>query len=232
MKLMSRLAIFGGTPQRTKPFPSWPAFDESEEQAVLEVLRSGKWWRYSYGEAVESKAPEADQPRSKVAEFQEAFARFQGARYGIACANGTAAIEVALKALGVGPGDEVIVPAYTFIATASAVLMVNAVPIFVDIDSETFNIDPGRVEAGNHRANESHHPCAFRRTGCRHGFSPEYCQAAQFACCRRRGSRTRSNLERKGIGLYRPRRHVQLSSFKEHDRWGRWINHHQRSRRG
>jgi dTDP-4-amino-4,6-dideoxygalactose transaminase len=146
MKLMSRLAIHGGAPQRTKPFPSWPAFDENEEQAVLEVLRSGKWWRYSYGEAVELKAPELDQPRSKVAEFQEAFARFQGARYGIACANGTAAIEVALKGLGVGPGDEVIVPAYTFIATASAVLMVNAVPIFVDIDSETFNIDPRRVE--------------------------------------------------------------------------------------
>jgi len=146
MNLMSRLAIFGGTPQRTKPFPSWPAFDENEEQALLEVLRSGKWWRYSYGEAVELKELEVDQPRSKVAEFQEAFARFQGARYGIACANGTAAIEVALKGLGVGPGDEVIVPAYTFIATASAVLMVNAVPIFVDIDSETFNIDPGRVE--------------------------------------------------------------------------------------
>jgi dTDP-4-amino-4,6-dideoxygalactose transaminase len=146
MKLVSRLAIFGGAPQRTKPFPSWPAFDESEEQALLEVLRSGKWWRYSYGEAVELKAPEVDQPRSKVAEFQEAFARFQGARYGIACANGTAAIEVALKGLGVGPGDEVIVPAYTFIATASAVLMVNAVPIFVDIDSETYNIDPIRVE--------------------------------------------------------------------------------------
>ncbi|MGD0227640.1 MAG: DegT/DnrJ/EryC1/StrS family aminotransferase [Terriglobia bacterium] len=86
------------------------------------------------------------QPRSKVAEFQEAFARFQGARYGIACASGTAAIEVALKGLGVGPGDEVIVPAYTFIATASPVLMVNAVPVFADIDYETWNIDPGRVE--------------------------------------------------------------------------------------
>jgi dTDP-4-amino-4,6-dideoxygalactose transaminase len=146
MNLVSRLAIFGGTPQRTKPFPSWPAFDQNEEQALLELVRSGQWWRYSYGEAVEATAPEAGQPRSKVAEFQEAFARFQGARYGIACANGTAALEVALKALGVGPGDEVIVPPYTFIATASAVLMVNAVPIFADIEHETFNIAPGRVE--------------------------------------------------------------------------------------
>jgi len=70
MNLMSRLALFGGTPQRTKPFPSWPAFDENEEQALLEVLRSGKWWRYSYGEAVELKELEVDQPRSKVAEFR------------------------------------------------------------------------------------------------------------------------------------------------------------------
>ena len=143
---MSRLAIFGGTPQRAKPFPSWPAFDENEEQALLEVLRSGNWWRYYLGEAAELKAPEAGQPRSKVAEFQEAFARLQGARYGIACANGTAALEVVLKALGVGPGDEVIVPPYTFIATASAVLMVNAVPIFADIEADTFNFAPRRVE--------------------------------------------------------------------------------------
>ena len=146
MSPSSGLAIFGGTPQRTRSFPSWPVFSDNEEQSLLEVLRSGNWWRYSHGEAVETKAPEAGQPRSKVAEFQEAFARFQGARYGIACANGTAALEVALKALGVGPGDEVIVPAYTFIATASAALMVNAVPIFADIEYDTFNIDPGRVE--------------------------------------------------------------------------------------
>ncbi len=143
---MSRLAIFGGLPIRSKPFPSWPVFDESEERALLEVLRSGKWWRYSYGEGVELKEPEVAPPRSKVAEFQEAFARFQGASYGVACANGTASIEVALKALGIGPGDEVIVPAYTFIATASAVLMVNAVPIFVDVEADTFNIDPSRIE--------------------------------------------------------------------------------------
>ena len=66
---MSRLAIFGGTPERIKPFPSWPAFDENEEKALLEVLRSGNWWRYSFGEAVELKELEGDQPRSKVAEF-------------------------------------------------------------------------------------------------------------------------------------------------------------------
>lgn len=143
---MSRLAVFGGSAVRTKPFPSWPIFDESEEKAVLEVLRSGKWWRYSYGEGVEFNEPAAGRPRSKVADFEEAFARFQGARFGVACANGTAAIEIALRALGVGPGDEVIVPAYTFVATASAPLMVNGVPIFCDIDCDTLNLDPKKLE--------------------------------------------------------------------------------------
>ena len=147
---MSQLAIFGGAPQRTKPFPSWPAYDENEERALLEVLHSGSWWHYFQGEAVNPAGARNEgplEPRSKVAEFQEAFARLQGARYGLACANGSVALEVALKALGVGPGDEVIVPAYTFVATASAVLMVNAVPIFVDIEWDTFNIAPQRVEA-------------------------------------------------------------------------------------
>jgi dTDP-4-amino-4,6-dideoxygalactose transaminase len=143
---MNQLALFGGTPLRTKPYPSWPVFDENEERALMAVLRSGKWWRYSYGEGVEMREPEPGQPRSRVVEFQEAFARLQKAKYGIACANGTAALEVALKSLGMGPGDEVIVPAYTFIATASSVLMVNAIPIFVDIEDDTFNIDPRRVE--------------------------------------------------------------------------------------
>ena len=137
---MSKLAVFGGTPERAKPFPSWPAFDENEEEAVLEVIRSGNWWRYSHGEAVQAAAAEAGQPPSKVAEFQGAFARMQGAKYGIACANGTAALDVTLKALGVGPRDEVIVPPYTFIATATAPLAVNAVPIFADIAYETFPI--------------------------------------------------------------------------------------------
>ncbi len=143
---MSRLAIQGGAPERTKPFPTWPVFDQREETAVVEVIRSGKWWQYTLGEAVKTQEPQAAQPRAKVAEFQEAFARNQGAKYGIACANGTAALEVALKALGVGPGDEVIVPPYTFVATASAVLLINAVPIFADLDYDTFNIDPVRVE--------------------------------------------------------------------------------------
>ncbi len=143
---MSRLALLGGEPIRTRPFPSWPIWDSREERALLDVLHSGKWWRFSYGEGVELQEPAVGQTRSRVAEFQDRFAARQGARFGIACANGTAALEIALKALGVGPGDEVIVPAYSFIATASAALAVNAVPIFVDVEADTLNIDARSVE--------------------------------------------------------------------------------------
>ena len=85
---MSRLAIFGGTPLRRKPFPAWPVFDHAEEDALREVLCSGRWWRYASSDDSRSMEP----AKSKVAEFQETFARFQGAEYGIACANGTAAL--------------------------------------------------------------------------------------------------------------------------------------------
>jgi dTDP-4-amino-4,6-dideoxygalactose transaminase len=143
---MAKLALQGGSAVRKEPFASWPVWNEQEEQALLQVLRSGKWWRFSYGEGVELREPTTGD-RSRVVEFQEAFARHHHAKFGLACANGTAAIEVLLKALSVGPGDEVIVPAYTYIATASAVLQVNAVPVFADIDPDTYNIDPDKVEA-------------------------------------------------------------------------------------
>ncbi|MCX6624725.1 MAG: DegT/DnrJ/EryC1/StrS family aminotransferase [Acidobacteria bacterium] len=142
---MSDLALFGGSAVRTKPFPHWPVFDESEEKALVEVVRSGQWWRYSMGEAVDG-AGAANGARSKVGEFQEMFAQVQGARYGIACATGTGAIEVVLKAMGIGQGDEVIVPPYTFVATATAPMLIGATPIFCDIDLATLNLDPARLE--------------------------------------------------------------------------------------
>lgn len=133
--------MLGGKPVRSRPFPAWPVFDGAEEGALLQVLHSGKWWRYADAD------PEAlSTSGSKVAEFQRTFAHFQGAQYGVACASGTAALEVSLKALGVGPGDEVIVPAYTFVATATAVLMVNAAPVFADIGDDTFTLDPAAAE--------------------------------------------------------------------------------------
>lgn len=142
---MGTLAITGGQPVRTAPWPRWPVFDQTEEQALLQVLHSGNWWRHAYGQGVELSEDET-KPKSTVARFQQDFAHAHDCRYGICAANGTVTLEIALRAAGVKPGDEVIVPAYTFIATASAPLMVGAIPIFADIDPDTYNLDPRRVQ--------------------------------------------------------------------------------------
>ena len=128
-----KLAIEGGTPLRTKPFPTWPLWGEQEEKELLEVLRSGEW-----------SSP--TRPAPKLAAFQRAFADYQQAKHALGVFNGTVALETALRAAGVTYGDEVIVPPYTFIATATACLSVGAIPIFVDIDPDTYNIAPERIE--------------------------------------------------------------------------------------
>ncbi|MDD3925729.1 MAG: DegT/DnrJ/EryC1/StrS family aminotransferase [bacterium] len=128
--IMKRLAIHGGIPVRSeKSFPAWPVFGHEERARLMEVFESGKWW---YGE--------------KVKEFEEKYAAFHDAKYSVTCTNGTAALETALLACGIGAGDEVIVPPYTFIATASAVLKANAIPVFADIEPDTCNLDPEDVE--------------------------------------------------------------------------------------
>jgi len=129
---MSALALLGGKKAKSKPFPVWPYYDTNEEQALKEVLESRIWWRT---------------PGTKTLEFERAFAKFHGARHGIAVTNGTAALEVTMSALGINAGDEVIVPNFTFVATASAVLFANALPVLVDVDPETYCIDPDLVEA-------------------------------------------------------------------------------------
>lgn len=141
---MAKLAIKGGTPIRTKPFSAWPIYDEREVEAVVDVVKSGKWWRGAYS-AVELGAEKVS-GRSKVEEFEEKFAKYHGAKYAVATSSGSGALDVAVKSIGVGPGDEVIVPPYTFVATATCVLQNNAVPIFVDIDPDTYNIDPDKIE--------------------------------------------------------------------------------------
>lgn len=142
---MNTLAINGGKPVRKKNFPSWPVFDKAEEKALLKVLRSGKWWRFAFGQGVNLAEPEKGE-RSQVALFQEEFARYHQCRYGIAAANGTGTLEMGMRAMNLDIGDEIIVPAYTYIASATAVLQNNLVPIFVDIDPDTYNIDPERME--------------------------------------------------------------------------------------
>jgi len=129
---MSQLALLGGTKMKRKPFPSWPQYDETERRALNEVLESRLWWRTE---------------GTKTLEFERAFARYHGAKHGIAVTNGTAAIEVVMAALNIGAGDEVIVPDSTFVATASAVLFAGAMPVMVDVLPETDCIDPALAEA-------------------------------------------------------------------------------------
>jgi len=124
------LALLGGTPIRTRPFPSWPIYGEAEEQRLLRTLRSGNWGRLDGDE---------------VSQFEHRFAAMHGCRHAVAVANGTVALRIALLAAGIRAADEVVVPPYTFVATVTAVVEANAVPVFADIDLDTFNLDPEAV---------------------------------------------------------------------------------------
>lgn len=125
------LALHGGTPVRTQPYTPWPQYGEEEEKALIAVLHSREWGGY----------------HPAVKELEANFAAYLQVPYGISCANGTVALEVALRALGIGPGDEVIVTPYSFIASASAILLCRATPVFADIDPESFNLSPEAAEA-------------------------------------------------------------------------------------
>jgi dTDP-4-amino-4,6-dideoxygalactose transaminase len=127
-----KLAIDGGQPVRTLPFQSWPIWDEREEKQLLQVLHSGDWGILSGG---------------KVSAFEHKFAEFQNARHALCVTSGTTALEVVLRALGIGPGDEVITTPYTFVASPSAAFLTGARPVFADIDPETYLLDPAKVKA-------------------------------------------------------------------------------------
>lgn len=125
-------ALLGGKPVRTAGFSPWPIIGDEDLKAWVEVLRSGVWNRLS-GKRTET--------------FEQAWAGRLGVTHALATANGTSALFTALNALGVGPGDEVIVPPYTFVATVNAVLLQHALPVFVDTDPATFQIDATKIEA-------------------------------------------------------------------------------------
>jgi dTDP-4-amino-4,6-dideoxygalactose transaminase len=127
-----KLALLGGTPLRTRPFTTWPLFGKADERSLLRALRSGKWGKLD--------GPE-------VAKFERRFATLHGCRHGIGVVNGTVSLRLGLMAAGISAGDEVIVPPYTFYSTASAVIEANAVPVFADIDLDTFNLDPAAAAA-------------------------------------------------------------------------------------
>ena len=128
---MEKLAINGGEPIHPGNWPAWPVYDEDEREALMQVLESRVWWRT---------------PGTQTLAFEQEFANYHDAKYGIAVTNGTAALEVAIAALGIGAGDEVIVPDFTFVATASAVLTAGAMPVMVDCTPDTYCIDPQLAE--------------------------------------------------------------------------------------
>jgi len=123
------LALLGGQPVRTKPWPGWPIWDRGDEELIISVLRSGVWSR-----------------NKVVTEFEEKYAALIGSKRCLATTNGTSALITALQGLHIGAGDEVLVPPYTFIATIDVILLSNAIPVFVDTDPETFQVNPDKIE--------------------------------------------------------------------------------------
>jgi 8-amino-3,8-dideoxy-alpha-D-manno-octulosonate transaminase len=185
-----RLAVHGGTPVRTDPLlPGYPGgllIGAEEKAAVMEVLDSQSLFRH-YG----------PKPLGRAVEFERAFARAMGARYAVAVTSGTAALITALAALGVGPGDEVIVPTYTWIATINAVVVLGAVPVFVDID-ESLNMDPRAVEPAITPATKAVLPVHMRGAGAD--------IAAIMDIARRRGLRVVEDAAQAVGGRFRGRR--------------------------
>lgn len=129
---LPRLAIDGGSPLRSEPWPAWPYFDPETIEAASAVLRSGKvnYWTGSEGRA-----------------FEEEFAAAVGCRYGVAVGNGTLALELALRSLEIGPGDEVVVTCRSFFASAGCARTVGATPVFADVDPVSQNLTADTIRA-------------------------------------------------------------------------------------
>lgn len=128
---MNILAVNGGEPYKKTPFPKWPISDERELELITEVLKSGNWWRAT---------------GDKVITFEKEFSAFQGTEYCLGVTSGTHAIELCLSVLGIGKGDEVIIPAFTYISTGAAVVNCCATPVLVDVDLDTFCMSPESFE--------------------------------------------------------------------------------------
>ena len=131
---MSELALLGGEPVRKDPYPQWPVFDERDIEIVTHIIKSGNWGGFPY-------------PGPQTATFIRKFLDLQGGQYAVAMANGTITLEVACRAAGLGWGDEVIVPAYTFQATSAGPMAAGVIPVIVDIDPDTYCISPSAIEA-------------------------------------------------------------------------------------
>ncbi|MCZ6632818.1 MAG: DegT/DnrJ/EryC1/StrS family aminotransferase [bacterium] len=131
---MDKLALSGGEPVRETPWPEWPFYQTDEEaRAVVDALRSDHLCSAHGGGA--------------IAQFEADFAEWCGAVGAVTVNSGSSSLQVALAAVGVGPGDEVIVPCYTYYSSATSVLVQGAIPVFADIDRETANLDPVSFES-------------------------------------------------------------------------------------
>lgn len=130
---MGKLAITGGEPLRKTPFTQWPLATKEEQAALEDVLTSSKWGGQPF-------------PGKHAASFATKFAQVHTAKYAQCVSTGTVAIQAALKAIGIQPGDEVIAPAYTWEGTVGPVLLLNAIPVFVDVDPDTYCLDAKLIE--------------------------------------------------------------------------------------
>ena len=133
------MAIFGGNKVREKPFPKYPIISSDEKNAVLEVLESGNLSTFV------ASPGENFLGGKKIHEFEEKFANYIGTKFAVAFNSATSALHAAVAAVGVNPGEEVIVPPYTFTSTATCVLMHNAIPVFSDVKSDTYCLDPTKL---------------------------------------------------------------------------------------
>ena len=124
-------ALLGGPKAHPDKFPQWPVYDSTEEQSLIDVLRSNKWGRLD---------------GQTTASFEEEYAKIMGMKYSLAVSSGTTALYTMLGTLDVGPGDEVIIPAYTFVATYNVVALNYALPVLADTDIASFQIDPQKME--------------------------------------------------------------------------------------
>ena len=139
LSTLSKLAILGGKPIRSKPFPAYPVLGEQEKSAVMKVLESGQLSTFS-------ASRQGFLGGREIQAFERDFSDYHGTTEAIAVNSATSGLHAAIAACGVEPGDEVLVPAYTFTATATAVLHHNAIPVFVDVDPISFCMDPARME--------------------------------------------------------------------------------------
>jgi 8-amino-3,8-dideoxy-alpha-D-manno-octulosonate transaminase len=153
--------------------PGFEIFGEEEKKEVMDVFDTGVLFRYEF--------PEQRKGVYKVREFEEKFAAYCGTSYGQAVTSGTAALKVALTALGVGPGDEVITQGFTFVATWEAILEVGAIPVFTEVD-ETMNMDPEDLKKKNLSSHQLRNPRAYAGGPGQYRRDSPYSRGAQPAC--------------------------------------------------